>query len=146
LRRRLQGKTEGGSLPHFTLDPDPAAMHLDDSLDDGEADACPLAPGLQFIEEAKYLIVIFRRNADTIVPDKENGFFIFAAQLADLDQRRRLTAHEFGGIIEQVLQHFAETLTISINGRQIGLRVNRHMVGLQTAMYGLKCVVYQLIK
>ena len=49
------------------FDPDASAMHLDDALDQGQANPCPVPLRLQPFEEAKDLLVVPWINSHTIV-------------------------------------------------------------------------------
>ena len=48
-------------------------MHLDNPLDQGQADACAVAGAIQALEETKDLLVIAWRNPYTIIADITDG-------------------------------------------------------------------------
>src|SRR5437763_5336455 len=78
------------------FDPDASAMHFDDALDQGQANACSVAPRIQPFEETKDLLMIPRVNPHTVVPHMVDGFFL-CLSAADLDARSRLRPHQLDG-------------------------------------------------
>src|SRR6185436_5940278 len=72
------------------LHPDPAAVDLDDALDEREADAGALDLGIELLEEAEDLVVVARLDADAVVLDEQHGLVAEAG--ADADARLRLAA------------------------------------------------------
>src|SRR5215471_20590913 len=60
--RAGEGETEGTAVPlPSRFDPDTPTMHLDNPLDQRQADACAVAGAIQALEETKDLFVIARR-------------------------------------------------------------------------------------
>jgi hypothetical protein len=47
---KRQGKEESSALSRFALDPDPAAVYLDNSLHERQTYACAFALDIQFVE------------------------------------------------------------------------------------------------
>ena len=72
-----QSKVKGRSLIHFSLSPDPAAVTLDDALDDGQADAGAFVffPRVQALEGAEEVAEIALIKPNPIVLDVVNIFF-----------------------------------------------------------------------
>lgn len=101
------------------LDPDAAAMDLDDALDDGEADAGALGTGLQTLEEAEDLLLELGIDADAVVAHVEDpGAGVLPA--ADLDSGLGLVAHELDRVLHQVMHHLEEPRAIVVDCRQVG--------------------------
>ncbi len=105
---------ESRAAADFAFDPDAAAMHFDDVLGDGEAQAGAAqlagARGVDAIEALKDARLIGSGNADAGIGDGEDDFGV-ARFRADHD----LTARErvLRGIVEQILQHFREAAAIT---------------------------------
>jgi hypothetical protein len=76
---------------------------------------------------------MFRGDANPVIPDKEDRSSVLLAALTDLHTRLGLAAHEFGGIIDQVLHHLDQALAISVYGRQVGLHLHADSAGLQAS-------------
>src|SRR5260221_13193473 len=100
-------------------------MKFDNSLHQGEANACALCFRIQFIKKTEDLSVILGGNTHTIVFYKENRLATLSIVYTYFNARIGLVAHEFGGIIDQVLQKFCQALAISIHCRQARLSLNR---------------------
>lgn len=83
-------------------------MDFDDSLHQCQPDASPITAWVEFIEQAKDPIKMLRLNAHPVVADVEDGFATLCVftGLPDLNAWIRLGAHELGGIVQQILQHF----------------------------------------
>ena len=62
------------------FDPDAAAMHFDDALDQGQTNPCPVALRLQPFEQAEDLLVIPWVNPHTVVPYIVDCFFLCLSQ------------------------------------------------------------------
>src|SRR3954454_18120046 len=73
--RSRHRKIERGALPRLGLKPDPAASPLDDLLTSRQPDAgaFKLLP-VQSLEDAKYLVLVLRRDTDTVVAHREDRF------------------------------------------------------------------------
>src|SRR6266851_2867011 len=108
------GEMELRAAADFAFDPDAAAMHFDDVLGDGKAQASAAelagARGVDAIEALKDARLIGSGNADAGIGDGEDDFGV-ARFRADHD----LTARErvLRGIVEQILQHFREAAAIT---------------------------------
>ena len=90
--------------------------------------------------------MIFRRDTHAVVFDKEDGFGILLAALTDLDKRVCLTAHVFGGVLDQVLQDLCQALAVSMDGGQVRLSLNRCLSGFDLPVDDLQRILYQRLK
>ena len=97
--------------PPRQIRPNTPSMHLDNPLDQGQADACAVAGAIQALEETKDLLVIAWCNPYAIIADITDGLLGIPPH-AEVDTRLRLGTHEFHGIIQQVLQHFEQSWAI----------------------------------
>src|SRR5215471_14926207 len=117
--RACESKTE---LTHASLasgfDPDASAMHLDDALDQSQANPCSVTLRLQPFEEAKDLLVIPWINPHTVIMDIIDRFFLFLST-SNLDSRRRLHPHKLDGVVHEVLQHLQKPGAVSHDHRQV---------------------------
>ena len=73
LLRMGDGEVEGRALAGLRLDPDPAAVALDDFLADRQADAGAgiLVAGVQALEDQEDAFGVLRVDADAVVADGE---------------------------------------------------------------------------
>src|SRR5690606_13757977 len=104
---------------HAALDVNPAAVRLDDPLDDGEAEADPVpfgtvAAGLpEAVEDVGQVLFA---DPDPRVRDRD-------AELGPLDRRVDCDAaalgRELDGVADQVGEHLEHALPIDKNGRSI---------------------------
>ena len=95
-------------------------MEFNDPLHEGKPNPGAFNIWIQLIEKTKHPFMILRRNADSIIPDKENGFTklrVFT-QPANFNFWLLLIAHKFGGVVHQVLHHFHQAGTVSIHNRK----------------------------
>ena len=74
-------------------------MNLYYPLDNSQANARSFTVCIQLFEQTKNTLVMLRRDADAVVPDKEDRFTTLFPLLADLDKGRRLISHIFYGIV-----------------------------------------------
>src|SRR4051812_36585838 len=67
------GEAEGGAVARLRLDPDPAAVALDDLAAERQADAGAgvLVAGVQALEHAEDALVVLGRDADAVVGDAD---------------------------------------------------------------------------
>ena len=70
--------------------------------------------------------MVFMGDVHAVISVKKYGLIIFAFYCSDFNTWGWLIAHIFCGIVDQVLQDFCQTLTISINGWQVWLSPDRH--------------------
>lgn len=99
-----KGEKEGGTPTNLALDPDAPAMYLNNALDESQPNAGSIGLGVEFVEETKYPVEMLRGDADAVVFDEEHETPAFLSALTDLDLRRWLAAHVFGGVVDQVLE------------------------------------------
>src|SRR4030095_1250490 len=107
------------------FDPDASAMHLDDALDQGQANPCAVALWLQPFEETKDLLMIPWVNPHTVVLHIVDRFFLFLST-ANLDPRGRLRPHKLDGVVHEVLQHLQEPGAISHDHGQVRRNMDLH--------------------
>src|SRR5262249_53284514 len=72
--RSLEREVESAAAAGGGIDPDPAAVHLDDLLDDGQAyagAAAELVAIVQALEQAEHALAIFLVDADAVVAHVE---------------------------------------------------------------------------
>src|SRR5581483_11779182 len=105
--------------PGGGFDPDAAAVHLDDLLDDGEAHAgaaAELVAIVQALEQAEHPLAVLRVDADAVVADVERRRRA-AAVAADLDDRPRLVV-VLDGVGDQVAEELGHAHAIAAQLRQ----------------------------
>src|SRR6266571_1686070 len=107
------------------FDPDASAMHLDDALDQGQANPGPVALRRQPLEETKDLLVIPWVNPHTVVPHIVDRLFLFLSH-SDLDPWMRLSPHKFDGVVHEVLQHLQEPGAVAHDHRQVRCNLDLH--------------------
>src|SRR6266542_3935018 len=85
-------------------------------------------------------------NADAIVHDIENRLFIFISIQTDLDAGMGLVAHKFTGVINQVLNHLDQPLTVSIHSWEVFQNGNINSPAMDLPIYKFNCVTHQFFK
>ena len=68
LQRELEGRTPAWTI---RLHPDAATVHLDDALDQGQADAGAFRAGVKLFEKAEKLVLMARVDAHAVVSHEE---------------------------------------------------------------------------
>src|SRR5262249_57518976 len=86
------------------FDPDASAMHLDDALDQSQANPCPVTLRLQPFEEAEDLLVIPWINPHTVILDIIDRFFLLLSK-PNLAPRLGLSPHTLSAIVHTFLPH-----------------------------------------
>jgi hypothetical protein len=110
-------KTERRSSSRLRLDPDLTSQSLDDFLADRQADpGSGDIPAVQAFEEPEYLIVIFRRNPDSVVSNL-NEPFLLKRLAADPNLNGRL-APILDGIADKVLEKLDQMALASLDNGQ----------------------------
>src|SRR6185437_14620205 len=114
MTRRLQGEIECGAFARLGLEPDFAAVTLDDFLHEGQADAGAFfrfLAGLEPLEDAEDFLVEFGLNAQPVV-SHEKHFFAdasvrcgFGRQISDLDGRFGLVV-VFDRVGDEIAEQF----------------------------------------
>src|SRR6266849_5409492 len=108
------GEMELGAAADFAFDPDAAAVHFDDVLGDGEAEAGAAefagARGVDAVEALEDARLVGGGDADAGIGDGEDDFGV-AGFGADGDFAAREGV--LRGVVEQVLQHFGEAAAIA---------------------------------
>src|SRR5438045_1417113 len=106
------GEEKSRTLPGPGLDPDAAAMPLDDPLSDREADAGAwiLVAAVQPLENHKDAIEVLRLDADPVVADTEQPVSVLLGR-GNVHLRSRRTA-EFQRVRDQVEEHVLELALI----------------------------------
>src|ERR1051326_2847909 len=100
---RRQREFEGCALTDLGFDPDLASMRLDDFSAQRQTNAGPgIFAVIEALEENKNALMISRRNADAVVPYREQPFRI-AGFDCNLDSRR-LRPAIFERVSDQVLK------------------------------------------
>src|SRR5579884_3594445 len=100
---RRNRKTKGRALPGARLHPDPATHTLHHALTDRQPHArAGILIAMEPFEHAENPIVIFRRDADTVVPNGEDAFG--AAALRRHVNARTLLRAVFNAVADQVLK------------------------------------------
>src|SRR6266849_5715374 len=108
------GEVELRAAADFAFDPDAAAMHFDDVLGDGEAEAGAAelagARGVDAIEALEDARLVGGGDADAGIGDGEDDFGV-----AGFGADRNLAARErvLRGVVEQILQDFREAAAIA---------------------------------
>ena len=98
-----QRKAKRAALPEsLGLDPDFAAVCLDDALDQRQTDARSFALRIQFVEQAENLVLILCFDAHAVVMHVEHRPR-FSLPYPDLDPGLRLLTGELAGVVQQVL-------------------------------------------
>jgi hypothetical protein len=146
FRRYGQREIKRGPTTRFTLDPDPAAMNLNNSLNQSEPDACAFAFYIQFIEQAEDALMMFGQNSNPIIAHIQDGHSIFSSSLTDLNARLFLVAHEFGRVIDQVLHNLKQALTVTKDRRQICVDMNGNTTRHDLPMHQFRRVARQFFK
>src|SRR5262245_19529607 len=91
------GETEGTAVPlPCRFDPNTPSMHLDNPLDQGQADVCAVAGAIQALEETKDLLAIVWRNPYAIIAHITGGLLGIPPHAA-VDARLGPGTHEFHG-------------------------------------------------
>ena len=93
------------------LYPDCPAMDFDNTLDEGESNSRPFARGIQFFEQSKNSRPVGLFDTHTIIFHKNDLFSFIPA--TNLDQWIFLLAHIFCGVINQILENFAQADAVS---------------------------------
>ena len=115
------------------FDPDASAMHLDDALDQGQANPCPVALWLQAFEETEDLLVIPWVDSHTVVAHIVDRFFLFLSE-ANLNARGRLGPHKLDGVVHEVLQHLQEPGAVSHDHGQVRVQYGPVPRGRRSAL------------
>jgi hypothetical protein len=144
----MKREEEGGAFSRFTLDPDPASVKFDNSLHEGKPNASAFTSHIQLVEKPKDALMMFRRDADAVILDEENGLTMFRVLAAptDFDLWVGLITHIFGSIIEQVLQDFRQTLAVPVHSGQVRLDVNRDSVRFKLSVDDLHRFAHQFLE
>src|SRR5579885_1105752 len=110
-------EVEGGAPVLFGLDPNPAAVPLNDPLADGQTDAGSRnVPPVQALEYAKDLLVKLRFDANPVVANRQAPRAVHNGG-RDV-HARRLLASIFEGVSDQVLKSLDEVRLVPFYGRQ----------------------------
>ena len=90
--------------------------------------------------------MILGRDANAIIFDKKHEPLALFALLTDFNTRGRFAADIFGCVVEQVLQELYQTLTISLDGWQVRLNLNRDSTRFKLPVDNFQCFAYKVIK
>src|SRR5258707_10233809 len=121
-------------------------MDLNDAFHQSQTDSRAIAFYIQFIEQAKDSIIMFDSNTDAIIPYIQYWLAIFHSVQSNLNVCLLLVSHKLAGIIDQILQHFKQTLSITKHSRQICINVNGNTSFHDLSLHQLNCIVRQLTK
>ena len=85
-------------------------------------------------------------DTDAIIHDVENRLAIFISMQTDLDARVGLTTHEFGGIVDQVLNSLKQTSIVTINRWEVFVNKNVNPPALNLALHKFNCLMGKFFK
>src|SRR5262249_6167897 len=108
--------------------PDTSTVHLNNPLDQGQADAGAVAGYIQAFEEAKDLLMMAWRNPYAIIAHITDGL-LGTPPYAEGNARLGLGTHEFHGVVQQVLQHFEQAWALPHDHGQVRGNVHLHATG-----------------
>src|SRR5271163_783881 len=112
------GEGELGAAADFAFDPEAAAVGFNDVLGDGKAEAGATGfagtRGIHAIEALENSLLISERDADAGVGDGDDGF---ASGRGGSDADGSARQGVLDGVVEQVLENFAEETGIAADGR-----------------------------
>ena len=111
-------------MPRLTFHPNLTCVKFNNAFYKRQTHTRPLQADIQFIEQAKDLIVILGGYAHAIIAYKKDRHAVAFTPDADLDLRNGLVAHELGGVIDQILKDLKNSFGFAIDGRQICLDVD----------------------
>src|SRR5437667_12201852 len=102
--------------PGRGLDPDPAAMPLNNPPTHGQPDARAriLAPGVQALKNHEDALEVVRRDADAVIPDGEDAFR--RARLRTHMEMRSLATAERDGLADEDLQELHKLTLVGHDG------------------------------
>src|SRR3990172_2597332 len=112
-----EGEQEARARARPGLDPDPAAMALDDLLADGEADAGARVLGarVQPPEDDEDPFPVLRVDADPVVAHREEPLLL-ARQAGDVDRGSLVGPAELDGVSDEILEHLREAGGVHAEG------------------------------
>src|SRR5258708_3718001 len=109
LRLQRHTETKPAALARLAIHPDPAAMLLDQSLGNCQAQAGALSHALcggpDLVKSAEYGFVLLPRNADSGIHDAEA---CRAAGAARLERYASTCGREFDGVTQQIVENLFE--------------------------------------
>jgi len=121
-----EGETECGSLAETVgLRTDFSAVRLDDTPHRCQPDSQTGRVRIEFFKQAEELLLVTRIDPLAVVADEQDDLAAFRLR-PDLDPGSRLVAHEFHGIVHQVLKdpHQAGTIPVKPHPLSGGFNLN----------------------
>jgi len=114
-------KIEGGALVGLALGPNRAAMPMNDALDGGQANpsAGKLVLTVKPLKCAKQPLNVGHIKARPIIAHKERPLAV-CPRSPKLNLGQLAPTREFPGIIEQIGQHYAQQLAITLGHQAWG--------------------------
>jgi hypothetical protein len=134
----IDREIKGGAFPRRRVEPDPAAVTLDDLAHEGQADAGSLLVvvfGVEPLEYPEDIFVKFLGDADTIVPDVKHIGFKSARsrqgrEIADLDAFHVVVV-VFRRVDDEVAEHFGDARLVTRDLRQRPRNDDRYVALLE---------------
>jgi hypothetical protein len=110
-----QGEKERRPLPGFGLNPDAAAVAMNDPLDHGQADAVPrvIEAGMKALERNEQFVPQGHIEADAVVPDKIDGPPAIGRR-AEFDFGPETLGREFHGVGKEMLKRDSHKMTVAM--------------------------------